>query len=117
MCLFRKKKTDQDIILNSKETVGKNAQDLVVLCGKLQDFPELEQQCHIIHDELKYFSPSKDAEVLKIDQVIHERIDDIKIEINKLTKDRNSDRVNSLFTNLKSYIIQRNEESKRYKRK
>jgi len=115
MCLFRRKKTNQDTILNSKQTVGKNASDLAILCSKISDFPELVQKCNVMHDELKYFSPSSDADIHKIDQTIHQRIDDIKIEINHVIKDNRTEQLSTLLNTLKSLVVQRNEESKRFK--
>lgn len=116
MCIFRRKKTKQNHILNSKETVGKNASDLAVLCSKISDFPDLAQTCHVIHDELKYFSPSSDEDIHKIDQMIHQRIDDIKIEINHVLKEKRTEQLATIFGVLKSLIVQRSEESKRFKR-
>lgn len=117
MCIFRRKKTNQDNILKSKETTGKNASDLVLLCSKMIDFPELAQSCQTLSDELKYVSPSSDDDIHKIDQMIHQKIDDIKIEVNHIQKDYRTEQMTSLFNQLRSLIIQRNEETKRFKRK
>ncbi|MDY0278715.1 MAG: hypothetical protein RBQ97_11595 [Acholeplasma sp.] len=117
MCIFRSKKTNQDYILKSKETLGKNASDLAIICSKINDFPDLFHKCNMIHDELKYFSPSSDEDIQKIDQTIHQRIDDIKIEVNRAIKEKGTDGLTVLFNTLNSLIVQRNEESKRFKRK
>lgn len=112
---FKKKKNKQEVVFDSKQTVGKNASDVLVLISKMEEFPEAEEKAKVVHDNLKYLSPSTDADVHKIDQEIHRKIDDLKIEVNKMNKDRQIEQTLSVLNTLQSLIVQRNEESKRFK--
>jgi hypothetical protein len=117
MCLFKKKKAKIDAILDSKVTIGKNAADLAVIVSKLSEHHvDLAQKCAVIHDELKYLSPSKNPEIHKIDQTIHQRIDDLKIEVNQHLKDDRKGSLLSVMESLKALVVLRSEESKRFKR-
>lgn len=116
MCLFRKNKSKNDIILKNKETIGRNAADAAIILSQIkEDFKEIHQMFSTIYDELKYFSPSTSQDIHKIDQQIHQYLDDLKIDVLRLQKDGHQEPIINLLERLKTQIVSRNEESKRFK--
>ncbi len=80
---FKKKKTDRDLLLESRTAVSDNAQTIEVLLVLAKGKDALIKELQDLQEKLKYLSPSTEDKVKDIDKKIKNLLGDIKIELNK----------------------------------
>lgn len=108
--LLRKKggkNTEKDILLESKDIIGFNAQSvnaLIVLAGS---DPETEHALKMLQDKLRYLTPSTNEKVYAIDEKIKAELGDCKIELSKKRGESDADKLQTHLENIRLKIAER----------
>ncbi len=107
MCFFRKKLSNKEKILKSREDTNKNTQTIEILLVMAEDNEAMRQELLKLQDTLKYLTPSSADEVKKIDEKISHNLDDLKIELSKGDKEKALAKAESTIKDIKLLLAQR----------
>lgn len=80
MCCFHKK-TEAERNVDDREIIERNAKSVETL--KVLGGETYKAKLDELQEKLKYLIPSTDKEVIRCDEKISDRLDDIKIALNK----------------------------------
>ena len=80
--LFFKKKSNTDMILENKAFIAKMASTVDVLISLVEDDKlDIIDGLRHVQDEIKYLNPSSNERVVAMDNVINNKLADIKLAI------------------------------------
>lgn len=107
MCLFRKKKTKTEKVIENVKEITSLAKSMDVLFIRLgESEPEIVRLLRVLQDKVRYFNPTFGK--VKIDDKIASKIGDIEIAITKAEISKNYDTVKRIINDLDIMITQRN---------
>lgn len=108
MCFFRKKK-DKQVLLDNKynfENIAEQIKGLEVLVDKsLENGVELLEILSELEKKIRYFYPSKEKEVQKLDNKIMDKVGDLRIELTKARNNKNYEKSLALAKDLKDICV------------
>ena len=106
MGLFRKKKPAEQTKAD-RELIEDNSKAIDVLIVLAQSNTELIGTLKELQEKLKYLIPSENPKVMDADKAIKNKIDDLRIALNR-TDDGQSKKSAGLLTDIQCLIAERN---------
>lgn len=105
--LFKKKKSDKAVVMDSREIVNANAQSVEVLLVLANGKEELVSELKSLQEKLKYLSPSKEEKVQAIDGKIKNLLGDLKIELTKTKGQEGSGKAGKYLEDVRLLVAER----------
>lgn len=114
MWLFGKKKNETQKILENKNAIADMADSVDVLISLARENEELVETLKTMQDQIKYFNPSMNEDVLALDKKISNKLGDLKIELNKAKQKGEYEKASELVSEIADVlVVERASKSKR----
>ena len=101
------KKSERDLLLESRQLIGDNAQSVEVLLGLASGKEGMTKELKDLEEKLKYLSPSADERVKALDMKIKDALGDIKIELTKSKGSEDCGKADKFMQEIQVHIAER----------
>lgn len=105
MCFSRK--GERQKLLDNKQTIADNANQINVLKELASSEPDLVAQLDDIQEILKYLNPTVNEDAVKFDKKIAGLIGDTKIALNKAEKKEDFTKAYDMVKEIKYLVVER----------
>ena len=101
------KKSERDLLLESRQLIGNNAQSVEVLLVLASGKEGMTKELKDLQEKLKYLSPSADERVKALDMKIKDALGDIKIELTKSKGSEDCGKADKFMQEIQVHIAER----------
>ncbi len=101
------KKSERDLLLESRQLIGDNAQSVEVLLVLASGKEGMTKELKDLQEKLKYLSPSADERVKALDMKIKDALGDIKIELTKSKGSEDCGKADKFMQEIQVHIAER----------
>ena len=104
---WKGKKSERDLLLESRQLIGDNAQSVEVLLVLASGKEGMTKELKDLQEKLKYLSPSADERVKALDMKIKDALGDIKIELTKSKGSEDCGKADKFMQEIQVHIAER----------